>query len=166
VIIGDLDSIDPDTLTFFQKKKVPVQPYPSRKDRTDMELCLDYARAQGATHITMLAATGTRMDHTLANVMLLVPLADAGISARIVDEKNEIHVVKDRVELTGTPGDLVSLIPLTGTVRGVTLRGLSYPLEGHTLTMGTTLGISNYFSESRAYISVASGTLLIVRSVD
>jgi thiamine pyrophosphokinase len=95
-----------------------------------------------------------------------VPLADAGISARIVDEKNEIHVVKDRVELTGTPGDLVSLIPLTGTVRGVTLRGLSYPLEGHTLTMGTTLGISNYFSESRAYISVASGTLLIVRSVD
>lgn len=166
VIIGDLDSIDPDTLAFFQKKKVPVQPYPSRKDRTDTEICLDYARAQGATHITMLAATGTRLDHTLANVMLLVPLADAGISAAIVDEKNDIRVVKDRTELIGTPGDLVSLIPLTDTVSGVTTTGLSYPLENQPLMMGSTLGISNYFSVSRALISIGSGTLLVIRSMD
>lgn len=166
VIVGDLDSIDPDTLAFFRKNQVPVQSHPSRKNRTDMALCVDYAMSQGATHMTMLAATGTRLDHTLANILLLMPLADAGIAARIIDEKNEICVVKDRVELTGNPGDLVSLIPLTPTVQGVTLKGLSYPLENHTLKMGTTLGISNFFSASCAQIFIRSGTLLVVRSMD
>jgi thiamine pyrophosphokinase len=166
VIIGDLDSIDPDTLAFFQRKKVPFQTHPSRKNRTDSELCIDYARTKGASRITLLDATGTRLDHTLANILLLLPLADAGICARIMDEKNEIQVVKDRVDLTGAPGDLVSLIPLTPTVRGVTLKGLSYPLENHTLVMGTTLGISNSFSASTAQIFIRSGTLLAVRSRD
>ncbi|EMS79626.1 thiamine pyrophosphokinase ThiN [Desulfotignum phosphitoxidans DSM 13687] len=166
VIVGDLDSIDPDTLNFFKKNKVPVQPYPRRKNRTDMELCLDYAKNRGATHITMLAATGTRLDHTLANVLLLVPLADAGICVRIMDAHNEICLVKDRLELSGNPGDLVSLIPLTATVTGVTLTGLSYPLRDQTLRIGTTLGISNFFSESAAQISIKSGTLLVIRSMD
>ncbi len=166
VIVGDLDSIDPDTLNFFRKNRVPIQSHPSRKSKTDMALCMDYAQAKGATHITLLAATGTRLDHTLANILLLMSLADAGISARIMDEKNEICVVKNRVDLTGTPGDLVSLIPLTPTVQGVTLKGLSYPLENQTLVMGNTLGISNFFSASCAQIFIRSGTLLVVRSVD
>ncbi len=166
VIVGDLDSIDPDTLTFFQKSKVLIQSYPSRKNRTDMELCLDYAQDRGATHITMLAATGTRLDHTLANILLLAPLADAGIHVRIMDAHNEICLVKDRLELSGNPGDLVSLIPLTPTVTGVTLTGLSYPLKDHTLKMGATLGISNFFSGSVAQISIRSGTLLVIRSMD
>jgi thiamine pyrophosphokinase len=129
-------------------------------------LCLDYAKNRGATHITMLAATGTRLDHTLANVLLLVPLADAGICVRIMDAHNEICLVKDRLELSGNPGDLVSLIPLTATVTGVTLTGLSYPLRDQTLRIGTTLGISNFFSESAAQISIKSGTLLVIRSMD
>lgn len=166
VIVGDLDSIDPDTLHFYQKNKIPVLSYPRRKNRTDMELCLDYAQKKGATHITMLGATGTRLDHTLANILLLVPLADAGIHVRLMDAHNEICVVKDRLELTGNPGDLVSLIPLTPAVTGVTLTGLAYPLRNHTLKMGATLGISNYFSESVACISMASGILLVIRSMD
>jgi thiamine pyrophosphokinase len=106
------------------------------------------------------------MDHSLANILLLLPLAKAGIPARIMDSNNEIQMVTDRLEMTGTPGDLVSLIPVTPTVRGVTLQGLSYPLEDHTLEMGTTLGISNYFSESWAQIKIRSGTLLVIRSMD
>lgn len=166
VIIGDLDSIDPDTLAYFQKNQVPVHAHSSRKNSTDTQLCIEYARSKGATRFTLLAATGTRLDHTLANILLLLPLADAGIPARILDEKNELQVVTDRVDLTGTPGDLVSLIPLTPTVRGVTLKGLSYPLENHTLVMGSTLGVSNFFSGTAAQIFIQSGTLLVVRSKD
>ncbi len=166
VIIGDLDSIDPDTLRFFKKSKIPVHAYPRRKNRTDTELCLAYAQNQGATHITLLGATGTRMDHTLANILLLVPLADAGIRIRIMDAHNEICVVKDRLKLSGSPGDLVSLIPLTAEVTGLTLTGLAYPLQNHTLKMSATTGISNYFSDSAARISMTSGMLLVIRSMD
>jgi thiamine pyrophosphokinase len=166
VIVGDLDSIDPRTLRFFKEKKVPVHSHPSRKNQTDTELCLSYALDRGADRITFLAATGTRMDHTLANILLLTRTADAGVRARILDAQNELFLVKDRLELTGDPGQLVSLIPISDKVTGVTLKGLGYPLSNHTLFRGSSLGVSNYFSETNAVISIKSGTLIIARSMD
>jgi thiamine pyrophosphokinase len=166
VIIGDLDSIDPGTLAFFQAKKIPIQSHPPRKNQSDMELCLAYALDKGADHITFLAATGARLDHTLANILLLTQAAEAGVSARILDVQNELFVVKDRLEITGTAGDLVSLIPASRKVEGVTLEGLAYPLCNQTLVMGSSLGISNYLAGPKALISIESGTLLVARSMD
>ncbi len=166
VIIGDLDSIDPGTLAYFKGKKIPIQSHPSRKNQTDMELCLAHALEQGADHITFLAATGSRLDHTLANILLLIQTANAGISARILDVQNELFVVKDRLEITGTAGDLVSLIPASRKVEGVTLEGLAYPLCNHTLVMGSSLGMSNYLAGPKALITIESGTLIVARSMD
>ena len=166
VIVGDLDSIDPQTLAFFKKKNIPIHSHPSRKNQTDTELCLSYALDRGADHITFLAATGTRMDHTLANILLLTQTADAGVKARILDAKNELFLVKDRLELTGDPGQLISLIPISSEVTGVTLKGLAYPLCNHTLLRGSSLGVSNYFSDTIAVISVESGILCVARSMD
>lgn len=166
IIIGDLDSIDPSALHFFKGKGVKVLTYPARKNQTDTQLCMVHALEQGADDITFLAAAGTRLDHTLANIFLLANLADAGIQARLVDARNEIHLVKDRLELAGNPGDLLSLIPVSRKVEGVTLQGLAYPLENHTLFRGSSLGISNCFKEKKAVISVRSGTLIAARAAD
>ncbi len=105
VIVGDMDSIDPDTLEFFQTNNVLIQSHPRRKNQTDLELCLAYAKEHGAEQITILGAIGTRMDHSLANILLLLPMAKAGISARIMDTNNDIYVVTDRLVMTGTPGN-------------------------------------------------------------
>ncbi|MCF8112813.1 MAG: thiamine diphosphokinase [Desulfotignum sp.] len=166
IIIGDLDSIDTHTLAFFKKKGVRVCSHPSRKNQTDTELCMSCALEQGADQITFLAATGTRLDHTLANILLLAKLADTGISARVLDAHNELFLVKDRLELTGTPGDLISLIPVSQRVEGVTIQGVGYPLSNHTLVMGSTLGISNYFTQKKAVITICSGMLIVARSMD
>jgi thiamine pyrophosphokinase len=166
VIIGDLDSIDPGTLAYFKEKKIPILSHPSKKNQTDMELCLAHALKQGADHITFLAATGSRLDHTLANIFLLTRTADTGVSARILDVQNELCVVKDRLEITGTAGDLVSLIPASFKVEGVTVEGLAYPLCHHTLVMGSSLGISNYLAGPKALITIESGTLIVARSMD
>jgi len=166
IIIGDLDSIAPRTLQFFEKKGIDIQTHPIRKNRTDTQLCLTHALDLGADDITFLAATGTRLDHTLANIFMLTQLTDAGVQARILDPHNEICLVKDRLELSGDPGDLLSLIPVSPMVEGVTLQGLAYPLENHTLYLGSSLGISNYFMEKKAVISIRSGILIAARSMD
>lgn len=164
IIIGDLDSLSSATLDFYRSKQVPMMTHPARKNQTDTELCIDYALGQGCSQIILLGVTGHRLDHTLANVFLLRRLADNGISARIIDAHNEIYLVLSHLIVRGTPGDLLSVIPVSETVTGLTLTGLEYPLTDKTLNMGTALGVSNCFTGTEAEIHIDSGAVLVTKS--
>lgn len=166
VVIGDLDSITAEARIFFEKKKVPFMAHPPEKDQTDMELCLDWALAQGASDITFVGATGHRLDHTLGNIFLLKHLDRINVPARIVDENNEICLSTRPLTLSGQPDEILSLIPVSDRVTGLTLRGLAYPLENSTLTLGSAKGVSNRFLGEEAQIHMDSGTLLVIRSRD
>lgn len=173
-IIGDLDSIHPATREFFEDKKVEFIQYPSRKDRTDTDLCVAFCLEKGASDITLAGSTGQRLDHTLANIFLLRKLADLAVSARIIDSHNEVVVLAcskntprgATLEVEGNPGEFLSLIPVSGRVEGVTLKGLEYPLENHTMEFGSSLGISNRFAGKTAVISLTTGCLIITKSSD
>lgn len=166
VIIGDLDSIDAEARAFFESKNVPVHTYPSQKDQTDTELCIDYAANQGSVEIILTGVTGTRLDHTLANVFLLRRLLDMGIKGSIVDAHNEIFITSSGLTVNGAPGEILSVVPVSGRVTGLTLKGLEYPLTNKTISMGNTLGISNVFTGSTAQIRLDSGIALIIKSTD
>ena len=166
VIIGDMDSIHPDARKFFEKNLIPIITHPSKKNSTDTDLCIDFAIKQGATTITLLGVTGHRLDHTLANIFLLRKLADLGVESRILDANNEIYLVMDHLKLKGKKGELLSVIPISDRVTGLTLTGLEYSLENASISMGSSLGISNYFRETYATISIATGVLLVTKSRD
>ncbi|MEH0022708.1 MAG: thiamine diphosphokinase [Desulfobacter sp.] len=166
VIIGDLDSIEADARAFFESKAVPVHTYPAQKDQTDTELCIDYAVNQGSAEIILTGVTGTRLDHTLANVFLLRRLLKMDIKGSIVDAHNEIFITACRLTVSGAPGEILSVVPVSGRVTGLTLEGLEYPLTNKTISMGDTLGISNVFTGSTAQIRLDSGIVLIIKSAD
>ena len=164
--IGDMDSVSREDLSFLKQNRVTARRHPVKKDQTDSELCLEYAVRHGAADITLLGATGSRMDHTLANIFLLRQLADHGISGRIIDKTNELYLVNRHLALTGTPGDCLSLIPVTDNVTGVGLSGLEFPLENESIPMGSTLGISNRFSGQQAEVTIRTGWIIVARSTD
>ena len=166
VIIGDFDSIHPDDQVFFKEKQVKTVTFSSRKDHTDTELCLSWALENNATDITLLGVTGTRLDHTLANIFLLKKLARQNIPARIINKNNEMHIVTDFIELKGGPKDFLSIIPITEKVTGITLKGLEYPLFNASLEMGSCLGVSNFFKETVASVSIKKGGLIVIKSRD
>ena len=166
VMIGDFDSIHPDDQVFFKEKQVKTITFSSRKDHTDTELCLSWALENNATDITFLRVTGTRLDHTLANIFLLKKLARQDIPARIINKNNEIHMVTDFIELKGRPKDFLSIIPITEKVTGITLKGLEYPLFNASLEMGSCLGVSNFFKETVASVSIKKGSLIVIKSRD
>ncbi|MBU1194148.1 MAG: thiamine diphosphokinase [Proteobacteria bacterium] len=166
VMIGDFDSIHKNDLDFFQKKGVKMISYPPQKDQTDSELCIDWAIENNATDITLLGMTGTRMDHTLANIFLLKKIAEKKIPARIINEHNEIHAVIKDLQINGNIGELLSLVPVTQKVTGVTVQGLEYPLENAVLHLGSSLGISNVFKQTRACVSIKDGMLIVIKSRD
>lgn len=163
IIIGDLDSTPKEILSFFKKKQIKILKHPVRKDQTDMELCMEYAIDHGCTDLLIMGATSTRLDHTLANIFLLRKLADQGVPATILDAYNDIHIVVSSLTLMGRPGDLISVIPLSDHVKGLTLEGLEYPLTDQSLCMGTPTGISNVFKQRNAEITLKSGAVLVIK---
>ncbi len=165
-IIGDLDSSVPEIIKFFENKNVIFKKFNSKKDETDMELSIDFAISLGAKEITILGATGSRLDHTLANINLLIKTADTNVKTFIIDKNNKITITNSNIKITGKKGDLLSLIPLTTKVEGVSTFGLEYPLNDATMYIGKSLGISNVMENETAIISVKNGYLLVIKSLD
>lgn len=165
-IIGDLDSSIPQIIQFFETKNVIFKKFDTKKDKTDMELCVDFLISLGALEIIILGGTGTRLDHTLANINLLIKAEDANVFATIIDKHNKINITNNKIKIKGTKGDLVSLIPITTTVEGVTTTGLMYSLNNAFMHIGKSLGVSNVMENDLATVSVKKGYLLVIKSTD
>ena len=161
--IGDFDSVSAEGLTAVEAAGARIERHPAAKDATDLELSLDAAVALGPARIVVLGSGGGRLDHLLGSLSLLglERYARAEIDAHLGAAL--AHVVHDSRTLVGTPGELVSLIPLHGGAEGVTTEGLAYPLRGETLPPGTSRGVSNVFAAVEARITVERGCLLAVR---
>lgn len=175
VIIGDFDSVDRSILNNYEQgrygsvpKIVPLQP---EKDMTDTQVALEYGISllkDKAEEIVILGATGTRLDHVLANIsLLMIPLSNH-VKTCILDTHNRIYL-KDKsfsIRREETYGEFVSLLPLTEQVCGLTLTGFKYPLLKHTLMQGNSLGVSNEIIEDVAEVTLTSGILIVIESRD
>jgi thiamine pyrophosphokinase len=162
VVIGDMDSIEMSVRERLQQAGCRFVEYPSRKDETDSELAVRYALSQGATELVMLGALGGRVDHTLANVMLLTLPELEGVKARLVEGDQEVFLIRNEVVIEGQPGDTLSLLPLSGDAVGIYTEGLEYPLHNGTLKFGAARGVSNVLTASQARVRVGRGLLLAV----
>ncbi len=163
VVVGDMDSIEPDTLVDLGSRGVEIKPYPPRKDETDLELALKEALYRKATEVVILGALGKRWDMSLSNVMLLAAPFLKGIQTRILDDRQEITCLRgcQKAEFKGRPGDVLSLSSLQAPAGGITLNGLEYPLKNATLPVGSTRGISNVFADNTAEVEIKTGYLIV-----
>jgi thiamine pyrophosphokinase len=166
LVIGDLDSLDTTSQAELAALGVELRRFPRAKDETDLELALLHAAERGATAIDVLGALGGRWDHTLANVALLDLPALRGRRVRLLADRQELFLVRDAAAIEGRPGDTVSLLPLTAEARGVTTRGLLYPLDGATLRYERARGVSNVLIEAPGHVSLEAGLLLVVHHDD
>ena len=123
----------------------PLERHEPDKDATDLELALAAALRHDPTRILVLGGLGGRVDHELANLLLLGGDVLAGVDVDAAIRAAVVHVVRPgrRATVRGSPGELVSLMPVHGPARGVTTNGLRWPLTDADLAPGTTLGISN-----------------------
>jgi thiamine pyrophosphokinase len=164
VLIGDMDSVTPTVLARCADGSCRLLRYPVAKDETDTELALLEAVRLGARRITLLGVLGGRIDHSLANVLLLTLPALAGCMVQIYDGHSFIFLVRDELVVHGQKGDLLSLIALNGDALGVRTEGLQYPLRDEPLSFGAARGISNVLLGVEARIMVRAGILLAVHT--
>jgi thiamine pyrophosphokinase len=129
-------------------------------------LAFELALEQHPTHILLIGATGTRLDHTLANIHLLNRAIQYRISFAILDNHNYITMTDSTLEVKDLGYTYVSLLPMTPEVTGITLQGFVYPLVNATLILGQSLGISNRLSNDTGHVSIQSGLILVIQSKD
>jgi thiamine pyrophosphokinase len=164
LILGDLDSISPETLVHFRRADIEINTYPAAKDATDLELALDLAVARSSNRITILGGLGGRWDMSLANILLAtadkfshprIEFYDSSCYCRICRPPQNHHFFVQ-------PQTTFSLIPLAGSVTDIELVGASYPLTQETLVAGTSRGISNTATGQDLLVTFASGILLVM----
>jgi len=165
VLIGDLDSTDPALAQSWKAAGVEIIRYPEDKDQTDLELALMLSQRRGVDEILVYGAAGGRLDMTFGNLTLLAH-PDLQIPTTLICGREEVHLLKPETTLflDGTPGDIVSLIPLQTDGALVTTSGLKFPLEKEILAYGTTRGISNLLIENKAEIQLGAGLLAVVHT--
>ena len=155
-VLGDFDSLG------FVPQGANV--FPVEKDDTDAMLAVRRGLELGYEEFLLYGSLdGPRLDHTMANFQTLQFLADRGAEGYLIGRDYLITVVKDgklsfSAQCTGT----VSVFCMGSDARGVTLKGLKYPLDQGTLTAGFPLGVSNSFTGQDAEISVEQGSLLVL----
>jgi thiamine pyrophosphokinase len=162
-VVGDLDSLDANTIAALERIEVEIDRFPVAKDQTDLELAIERGLSAGADEILLLGALGGRLDQTLANLLILAQrLWPVPLRLAEGDEVAQVLRGGERLVLDSPVGSTVSAIPLSPLVKGITYTGLAYPLEDATLALGSTRGVSNVVAASPATVSIGDGVLLVV----
>ena len=156
VILGDFDSLG------YEPEGANV--FPVEKDDTDAMLAVHRGLELGYREFLLYGSLdGPRLDHTVANFQTLQFLCNHDAFGCLVGLNTMAAVVKDG-SLSFPEGcdGTVSVFCMGADARGVTLKGLYYPLENGSLTAGFPLGVSNHFTGEAAEISVEKGSLLVI----
>ena len=159
--VGDFDSIP------FESSAVETLRHPPEKDDTDTMLAVKEGISRGYRDFVLLAATGGRLDHTIANLMILDYLKKQGLHGVIKDEKNSLLIIhNETISLSRMDGWKFSVFPWGGDATGITIRHAVYNVENFTMQCSYPSGVSNEFAQGPAEIGAAQGTLLICLSKD
>ena len=165
LVVGDFDSADPAGLAAAADAGAVLERHPVDKDATDLELALEAVLRLGRSPVTIVGGAGwDRLDHLVANVLLVAAPRYAPLRLRWWVKGAEVSPVHGRLDLAGAPGDLITLLALGGPATGVTTTGLRWPLLGETLAPGSTRGVSNQLVAATATVAVATGVLVAIHT--
>ena len=159
LIIGDFDSHQ------RPERDVEIIELPTVKDDTDSVYAIKEAISRGYKDILIVGAIGDRFDHSLVNAYALMLINDLGASGKIVDDYSEMTLVDNRIPAQiDSKWRYFSLIAISGTVSGVTIKNAKYNLDNATINPKYQYAISNEVAgKIPAMVSVEEGALLLIK---
>ncbi|ALG69421.2 thiamine diphosphokinase [Beggiatoa leptomitoformis] len=156
-VIGDLDSITPITRAQLTGTTQIIED--PDQNKTDLELAFTLAQTFNPVKLSIIGAIGTRLDHTLSNI---ISLDQVQVPCVLLDEHNDIYLVQDYVEITGQPNDIISILPISA-VEGLTYTGLKWSVDNLHVNTGW-LGTSNRLIGTQASIRLQQGKVVVIKA--
>lgn len=167
IIVGDFDSVNTSVLHEMEKKVKNIVKFPPEKDYTDTEIAVIECMKHGVSKIYLFGATGSRVDHMLGNIGLILTYKKKGINIIIVDDNNELYLAENKkMTLTGKKGENIGFHALSDVVKNFKIRGAKYNLDPYDMHLLDPRAICNEFLDTPIEIEFESGELLILKSFD
>ena len=158
LLVGDFDSYQGGL-----PRGVEIIRLNPEKDDTDTLHCVKTALERGFTDFILLAATGGRLDHTLANLSVTEYLTDRGTHCIILSENEKTELLTEgRHIYSGCKGLTFSVFPYGCQIVVLSYNGAYYPLDHGVLTHSTAMGVSNVFTADTSEITVHEGRALLI----
>ncbi|HPX70894.1 MAG TPA: thiamine diphosphokinase [Bacillota bacterium] len=161
LIVGDFDS--------YANPNLPVETIvlPREKDDTDTVYAVREAVRRGFEDFLLAGVVGNRLDHTLANVSILLYLDGLGLKALAVDDYSEMEIVSggaDAPTLIPDSFSFFSLLNISGKAAGVSIKNAKYPLRNAEMNCEYQYGVSNEVLPGKtAEVSLSEGRLLLIK---
>lgn len=157
LLIGDFDSLNqiPDDVEIIKLNPI--------KDDTDSLDAIKEGIKRGYKSFLIYGALGNRLDHSLANLSLLIYLKNQGFAGKIIDNGRIYIVLKNEsITLTKKNEGYVSVFSISEKSKGVTLKNLKYELNNYELKNDVPIGIDNEYIGLKPEISVSDGMILVI----
>ena len=162
IVLGDFDSV-----TSYDLPSDAIR-YPREKDDTDMMIAVKLGLEKGYTVFEIYGGLGGRLDHTLANIQLLIFLSKKGATGTLycddyaVQAVNAGSIVLGKDTAFNVAGNLCSVFALDRHCHNVTIQGLKYEVSGADWYNSNPIGVSNEFTGKRAVVSCTKGSLAVL----
>lgn len=159
LIIGDFDS--------FKNPNLDIETIvlPREKDDTDTMAAVKEGIERGYKDFLLLGVIGERLDHSLANVSILLYLDSLNLKGKIIDDYSEMLLVSKKEELVSDEFSYFSLINILSNAKGVNVIDAKYPLIDATLPTTYQYSVSNEVLPNKvSKISLKEGTLLLIKT--
>lgn len=164
LLLGDMDSVEKQSYAWIKQQNVERKTFPVEKDATDSFLAVEEAIARGADAIDIYFPFGSRWDHSLTNIGLLLKCREANVFGRMLDDNNELFLLEPgRHIIMRRERRYLSLLATMGPIESIYLTGTKYPLYNETLEVYSSRGISNEFIDD-AKLSFEGHPLLLFLS--
>jgi thiamine pyrophosphokinase len=143
VMIGDMDSVGSGDREWAVEHGAVEHRHPRAKDLTDFQLALQLLREESPDSLLLLSGCfGGRLDHLFSVVNTFAAsgslcMADEIEGLFLMSPKNEVRAVFKSAPLA------VSLLPLSEECKGVSIKGVRWPLSDAALSRSYPCAVSN-----------------------
>lgn len=166
-IVGDFDSINRYDIKKLEIDSIKKFKYNCEKDSTDSDIAMEIALKMEFVEIYMMAMTGSRFDHSFANLGLLCKANDAGAKAYIINETNKIYLIEESSKIKKDNSyKYISFLAYCDKVENFNIKNAKYDLENYTLYLGDNRTVSNEFLEDDIEVEFTKGKILVIFSKD
>lgn len=163
-LVGDGDSASPEAWRWAVDNGVDVTKFDRDKDLTDFQIALSLLSEKDEQSEKALFITGGfagRFDHLWSTVVSFTNCPGNIKPLGIADETEGMIFLhgpeKLKIDFKRSPG-AISLISFTGESKGVSIKGVRWPLEDVCLKYGRPYSISNRLADGKqAEVSVKEG---------
>jgi thiamine pyrophosphokinase len=158
-IIGDLDSVKNEILSYFRNKSIIIQL--KRQNDTDVEKCLKFAIKKKYDEVILLGAIGDRLDHSFCNLGIIIKFFSQ-IKIRIISGKSILTPYMGKEELKTVKGETISLYGFDEKTK-ITSNGLKYQLKKSSLPIGKRESTSNVAVKESIQLKIDGGIIFVIR---